>query len=253
MGDNIAELKKIFAIACDVYGLNPHQLLHINKSLAVLNDAITNYNKEDSSKYVEQYNILAKLLNSVQSVGNVFKLEEAGQVFDSLHTIKMYLESDPLDTSSENLETSYHFIRMVIIRCFFQKMGFTMEQIENIVAAIDKIDGINLEKNKGVNQLEQLNYLRTMIDHAQCLGKFSLDHVNGIIKVLLDIKKNIVQFNVSEQQKINDMSGDLGTNDIAPVLPESTSDETETKSPEPTPPPQPTKQKKTNKKKKENN
>ena len=44
-----------------------------------------------------------------------------------------------------------------------------------------------------------------MIDHAQWLGKFSLDHVNGIIKVLLDIKKNIVQFNVSEQQKINDI------------------------------------------------
>jgi hypothetical protein len=197
--NSIEELKKVFSIACGTYGLNPHQLWHINKSLEVLNEIVFSYKKTDEAKYIENYNILAKLLNNVQTSGNVFNLEDAGKVFSSLNVVKKFLETQEI---TDDLDTSYDFIKHVINKCFFTNLIYTFDQIDKIVTSINVLSGIHLEIYKEINQLETLSFIREMIELGQNKGRFSLDQANSIILIMSDIKKNIIRFNVDKQKQL---------------------------------------------------
>tara|TARA_Y100001970_G_C14145131_1_gene809402 strand:+ start:474 stop:1181 length:708 start_codon:yes stop_codon:yes gene_type:complete len=219
------EMNTIFAIGCNTYGLNPVQLWHIQNSLSKMKEMVYSYNKEQKEDYVNTYNILAKLLNNVQQVGNVFKLEDAGNVFKSLHTLKEFIEKEEV---TEELDTSFRMIQNVVQACFFSKLIYTQEQLEKIKDNIDVLRNISNDEYKHHNQLENLNYLRDMIEIAQNKGRYSLDQANAILTVLTNVKKQIIEIGVERQKKLNDeykeppkFTSDLGENEV--VSPAKTS------------------------------
>ena len=208
------ELRKIFTIACNTYGLNPQQLWHINHSMDIINDVVFNFKQENYTLYVEHYNILAKLMNNVQTAGNVFNLEDAGKVFKSLNTIKEFIETKEL---TDNLDTSYEFIKTIINKCFFSDLIYSFDQISKLSDSISIISGMYLEKYRNINLMETLAFIREMIELAQNKGRFSLDQANSIIQIINDIKKNIIRLNVErekekEKEKEKKEELDLGIN-----------------------------------------
>lgn len=198
MENCIIELKKIFSFAFDVYGLNPHQLIMINNSILSIEESITNYNKKKTEIYVTNYNVLAKLLNNVQQVGNVFNLDDASKVYNKLKSIKTYLETKK---QTDNLDNDFQFIKAVVNNCFFVKMTFNLEDTNRLVKAMDELAGLNNPNNKDVNQMENINLIKRMIDISQTKGKFNLEQVDKIINTLSELRKNVIKFNVDKEKK----------------------------------------------------
>jgi hypothetical protein len=200
MEDCLIELKKIFIIAYDVYGLNPHQILLIKNSIDTIEEAVLNYNEKNEEIYVKNYNTLAQLLNNVQQIGNVFKLEDASNVYNKLKTIKTYLETKDMSSEIDEVDANVQFIKATVNACFFMKMTFNLEDTKKLVNALDQLAEISLDKNEDVNQLDNVNLVKLMVEYAQSKGKFSLEHVDGVINALTNLRKSVIQFNVDRSK-----------------------------------------------------
>jgi hypothetical protein len=190
-------LRSIFSIACNTYSLNPHQLWHIRNSMEAMNGVAFDYDKAKTESYIEHYNILARLLNNVQTVGNVFTLDDAGRVFKALSVLKTYIESSEL---TDEVDTSYEFIKCVVNRCFFDQLIYSFDQLDRIVKSTDILVGRKLTKNADENCMGHLTFLREMIDLAQAKGRFTLDHANTIITVTTELKRDIILANVEKHK-----------------------------------------------------
>ncbi len=201
MSELLSSLNNVFIILCDSFGLNSHQLERLVNSAITINNAVDNYNNDDHEGYLESYTVLSQILISGQENG-VFELEVASRVYNSLLTVKTYLTEKKV---SDDLVVDNKYLSTVIERKILSNNFFTIDQIRLANKSLLTLEHVLKENtittsDLNLDYMQAFNNIYQLVELSQKKGKMTLSQADQTLKLLTNVKKHIMQYNMTKSR-----------------------------------------------------